>query len=193
MLLLLRHRLLRALGLGQLLAALSAGATSALLVVLAEEHLRTGGRGYGLLLGAIGVGAALGPLALLRLIRHPARPVFVFGPFALRGVVDLVLASTTAVPVAAAALAVYGVGTSTGAVTFNSLLQAEVPDAFRGRTFASMDVLWQGGRLASLGLGGLLADLHGIEVVYYSGGALLLAAAAAGLMARPGPSAGPPR
>lgn len=44
---LLRERLLRALAAGQLLAALSAGATSALLVVLAEEHLGVTGRGYG--------------------------------------------------------------------------------------------------------------------------------------------------
>ena len=42
-------------------------------------------------------------------------------------------------------------------------------------------MLWQGGRLLSLAVGGALADLYGIEAVYYLGGALLLAAAAAGL------------
>ena len=178
---LVQHRLLRALAIGQFLAALSAGATSALLVVLAKEHLGVSGRGYGLLIGAIGIGAALGPLVLLRLIRNPARPLFVFGPYGLRGVVDLALASVASVPFAAGALALYGVGTSTGAVTFNSMLQAEAPDHVRGRVFASMDVLWQGGRLLSLAVGGALADLYGIEAVYYLGGTLLLAAAAAGL------------
>lgn len=176
-----RNRLLRALATGQLLAALSAGATSALLVVLAEDHLGATGSQYGLLIAAIGIGAALGPLALLRLIRQPRRPLFVFGPFALRGVVDIVLAAVTALPLAAAALVVYGIGTSTGAVTFNSMLQAETPEQVRGRVFASMDVLWQGGRLISLGVGGVLADRYGIQVVYYLGGALLLAAASAGL------------
>lgn len=180
----LQDRLLRALATGQLLAALSAGATSALLVVLAEEHLGVAGRGYGLLIGAIGIGAALGPLVMLRLIRDPARPLFVFGPFGLRGLVDLVLATVTAVPVAAAALVAYGVGTSTGAVTFNSMLQATTEDQFRGRVFASMDVLWQGGRLISLGVGGVLADLYGIQIVYYLGGLLLLAAMAAGLLTK---------
>jgi len=178
---LVHHRLLRALAVGQFLAALSAGATSALLVVLAKEHLGVSGRGYGLLLGGIGIGAALGPLVLLRLIRNPARPLFVFGPYGLRGVVDLALASVASVPFAAGALALYGVGASTGAVTFNSMLQAETPEHVRGRVFASMDVLWQGGRLLSLAVGGALADLYGIEAVYYLGGALLLAAAAAGL------------
>lgn len=186
---LVQHRLLRALATGQLLAALSAGATSALLVVLAEDHLGATGSQYGLLIGAIGIGAALGPLALLRLIREPRRPVFVFGPFALRGVVDLIIASVTAIPLAAAALVVYGMGTSTGAVTFNSMLQAETPEQVRGRVFASMDVLWQGGRLISLAVGGLLADRYGIQVVYYLGGLLLLAAAGAGIpVSRPGRS-----
>jgi len=152
-LVLVRHPLLRTLAVVQFLAALSAGATSALLVVLAREHLGVTGRGYGLLVGAIGVGAALGPLVLLRLVRNPTRPLFVFGPFGLRGLVDVALASTTSVPLAAGALALYGVGTSTGAVTFNSVLPAETPEHVRGRVFASMDVLWQSGRLLSLGLG----------------------------------------
>lgn len=178
---LIRHRMLRALAVGQLLAALSAGATSALLVVLAKDHLGVTGRGYGLLIAAIGIGAAMGPLLMLRFIRNPARPVFVFAPFGLRGVVDLVLATVTAVPVAAASLVAYGVGTSTGAVTFNSMLQAEAPEHVRGRVFATMDLLWQTGRLISLGIGGILADTYGIQAVYYLGGALLLAAAAAGL------------
>ena len=177
---LVRDRLLRALAVAQLLAALSAGATSALLVVYAREALDVTGSGYGLLLGAIGVGAALGPLVLLRLIGSPRRPAFVFGPFAVRGVVDLTLASTSRLPVAAGALVGYGVATSTGAVTFTSMLQAQTPDHLRGRVFASMDVLWQTGRLASLGIGGVLADAIGISAVYLLGGVLLLVAAVYG-------------
>ena len=178
--LLARDPLLRALGAGQLLAALSAGATSALLVVLARDHLDLPPSRYGLLLGAIGVGAALGPLVLVRLIDDARRPLFVFGPYALRGAVDLLLAAVTAVPVAMAALLVYGVGTSTGAVTFNALLQAHTPAHLRGRVFASFDLVWQLGRLASLALGGVLADTLGIGAVYYAGGVLLLGAAVVG-------------
>ncbi|MEJ7741285.1 MAG: MFS transporter [Nocardioidaceae bacterium] len=166
---LVRYRLLRALALGQVLAALSAGATSALLIVLAEERLGVTGGGYGLLIAAIGIGAALGPLALLRLVRNPARPLFVFGSFGLRGLVDLLLATVTVVPGAAASLVVYGVGTSTGAVTFNSMVQTETPERFRARVFASMDLIWQAGRLISLGVGGVLADAYGIQAVYYVG------------------------
>jgi MFS family permease len=187
-------RLLRALGAGQLLAALSAGATSALLVVLAREHLGLPASGYGLLLGAIGGGAVLGPFLLTRLVDNPRRPAFVFGPYVIRGLVDVALATFTALPLALAALAIYGLGTSTGAVTFNSLLQAHTPAHVRGRIFASFDVFWQLGRLVSLLTGGLLAAAAGIQAVYYLGGAMLLLAAAIGWMgirsrARPDPAA----
>jgi len=171
--------LLKALAAGQFLAALSAGATSALLVVLAQERLGGGG-GYGLLVAAIGLGAAIGPLLLLKRIKNPRRPLFVFGPYAVRGVVDLVLAAVTALPLAAAALVVYGLSTSTGNVTFSSLVQSRVPDELRGRAFAGFDVLWQSGRMLSLLGGGLLADTVGIRAVYLLGGLLLLAAAAVG-------------
>lgn len=177
-------RRLRALAAGQTLAALSAGATSALLVVYVRDHLDAPPSGYGIAIGAIGVGAAAGPLLLVRLIRDPTRPGWVFGPFAVRGGVDLVLASVATLPPAAAALAVYGLGTSTGAVTFNSMLQATVPDAVRGRVMATFDITWQTGRLASLGIGGLLADQLGIRAVYYLGGVLLILAAALAPLAR---------
>lgn len=171
--------LLKALAAGQFLAALSAGATSALLVVLAQERLGGVG-GFGILIACIGGGAALGPLLLLRRITDPRRPLFVFGPYAVRGVVDLVLAVVTALPLAAAALVVYGLSTSTGAVTFSSLVQSRVSEDLRGRAFAGFDVLWQTGRMISLVGGGLLADTVGIRAVYLLGGLLLLAAAAVG-------------
>jgi predicted MFS family arabinose efflux permease len=178
-------RLLRLLALVQLLAALSAGATSALLVVLAGRHLRVGPDGFGLLLAAIGVGAALGPLLLARLVSNPRQPALVFGPLLLRGLVDLMLASTRSLAIAMGALAAYGVGTSTGMVAYNALLQVEVAPQARGRVFAGFDLLWQAGRLASLGLGGVVADALGIRAVYYMGGLLLLLAGAIGLAGLP--------
>ncbi len=174
--------LLKALAAGQFLAALSAGATSALLVVLAQDRLG-GGEGFGVLVAAIGVGAALGPILLLRRVSDPRRPLFVFGPYAVRGVVDLVLAVVTTVPLAAGALVFYGLSTSTGNVTFSSLIQSRVPADLRGRAFAGFDMLWQIGRLLSLLGGGLLADAVGIQAVYLLGGLLLLVAAAIGALA----------
>ena len=186
-----RDRLLRALAIAQTLAALSAGATSALLVVLAADQLNVAGVGYGFMLSAIAVGAFCGPLLLTRLGARARSPRVLFGAFGLRGVVDLVLARVTALPGAVAALGVYGVGTSVGNVTFNSTLQSHVPEQMRGRVFAAFDLIWQAMRLASLLLGGLLADTLGIRAVFYIGGILLLTAALAGAMTA-GPSRRPP-
>jgi MFS family permease len=177
-----RHsRLLATLAGVQALAALSAGATSALLVVLAERHLQVGPARFGLLLGAIGVGAGFGPLVLARLGGDVRRPSWLFGPYLLRGLVDLVLAASSSFGVALGALGVYGVGTSTGNVTYNSVLGTVVPDRLRGRVFAFYDVVWQSGRLASIAVGGVLADAIGIRAVYVFGGALLLVAGMMGM------------
>ncbi len=180
-------RLLSTLAGVQALAALSAGATSALLVVLAEEHLGVGAGRFGLLLGAIAVGAGLGPLVLRRLLSDPRRPTLLFGPHLLRGGVDLTLAASSSFPVALGALGAYGVGTSTGMVTYNSLLQTTVPEPVRGRIFAFYDVVWQAARLVSIGVGGVLADAVGIRAVYVLGGTLLVAAGVVGLARLPRP------
>lgn len=173
------HPLLARLAAVQVLASLSTGATSGLLVVLAADALGVGASGFGLLLGAIGVGAVLGP-ALLRHSIKPGERRWLFGPYAVRGGVDLVLATTSIPLVAGGSLAVYGMSTSTGMIAYQSTLQSAVTGRLRGRVFALFDVLWSGGRLVSLGAGGLLADTIGIRAVYVIGALLLLGAAAVG-------------
>ena len=165
----------------QALAALSAGATSALLVVLSERHLGAGAGRFGLLIAAIGIGAGTGPLLLRRLIADPRRPAVLFGPYLLRGGVDLGLVATSNFGLAMGALGLYGIGTSTGMVTYNSLLQTTVPDRLRGRTFAFYDVVWQTCRLMSIAAGGVLADAFGVRAVYVVGGLLLFGAGGLGL------------
>lgn len=173
------HPLLARLAVVQVLASLSAGATSGLLVVLAGDELDIGPSGFGALLAAIGTGAVIGPALLRRSIR-PAQRRWLFGPYAVRGVVDLVLAATQNPLLAGGSLVAYGASTSTGMIAYHSTLQTEVPGRLRGRAFALFDVLWNGARLISLGVGGLLADAVGIRAVYLVGGFLLLLAATVG-------------
>ena len=176
------HPLLARLAVVQVLASLSAGATSGLLVVLAADALEVGASGFGLLLAAIGVGAVAGPALLRRWIR-PSQRRWLFGPFAVRGGVDLVLAATSSPLVAGSMLVAYGTSTSTGMIAYQSTLQTLVPADVRGRAFAWYDVLWNAARLVSLGLGGLVADAVGIRAVYIAAGLLLLAAAGYGATA----------
>jgi len=124
-------------------------------------------------------------MVLRRFTANPRRPAMLFGPYLLRGGVDLSLAASSNFGVGLVALGVYGVGTSTGMVTYNSLLQLTVPERLRGRIFAFYDVVWQSARLMSIGIGGVLADALGIRAVYVLGGLLLLAAGALGLARLP--------
>lgn len=177
-----RDPLLARLAIVQVLASMSAGATSGLLVVLAERWLGVGSGGFGTLLAAIGIGAAVGPLLLRRLI-EPGDKRWLFGPFATRGGVDLTLAAVGNPVVAGGALVIYGMSTSTGMVAYQSTLQTLVPAETRGRAFAFYDVLWNAARLISLAAGGLLAEVADIRLVYVVSAVLLFAAAAVGLTA----------
>ena len=162
------------------LAALATGGTSALLVVLASRHLHLPPAGFSWLLLAIGAGALVGPFLLPR--RFGADPRLVFWPYVWRGLGDILLALLTPFPIALFLLFTYGLGTSTGAVTYSTVVQQRIPDRLRGRVFATLDVVWATGEIASIGLAGLLVDHVGIVAVYVGGGALLMLAGGLGLL-----------
>jgi MFS family permease len=165
----------------QSLASLAVGATSALLIVLAERHLHLPASGFAWLIAAIGVGALLGPLIPNTLATDYRDARWLFVPYVIRGIGDVLLAVVTQLPLALFILFVYGLNTSTGIVVFNSAVQGAVPDAVRGRTFTLLDMSWNAARLLSLALGGVLVDLIGIRPVYWIGGGLLAVAGLLGL------------
>ena len=166
----------------QALASFATGATGAMLVVLSEQQLRLSPSGFAWLIGAIGVGALLGPLIPNILARDYRDARWLFVPYVIRGVVDMLLATFTALPIALLLLFVYGLNTSTGIVVFNATLQEAIPDRVRGRVFTLLDITWNGMRLLSLAIGGALVDLVGIQALYWVGGALLLVAGLLGLV-----------
>ncbi len=169
----------------QALASFATGGTSALLVVLSARHLHLPADRFALLLIAIGFGALVGPFLLPRLRGADAR--LIFWPYIWRGIGDILLGLLTPLPVALAILVAYGIGTSTGAVTYGTVLQRRVPDRIRGRVFATLDVVWSAGEIASIGVAGLLVDRIGITAIYLGGGAILVLAGLIGVVwAAPG-------
>lgn len=166
----------------QALASLATGATGAMLVVLSERHLQQPPAGFAWLIGAIGVGALLGPLIPNTLARDYRDARWLFVPYVIRGVGDVLLAIFTPLPTALVLLFIYGLNTSTGMVVFNSTVQGVVPEAVRGRVFTLLDVTWSAMRLLSLALGGLLVDALGIQFLFWVGGALLAATGGLGLL-----------
>jgi MFS family permease len=165
----------------QALAALAVGATSALLVVLAQGSYRLDGTGYGLWLGAIGAGALVGPLLVPMVSRFRMHQVIGVA-YVIRGAGDIGLSALSHGALGALLLGVYGANTSSGMVAFQTFVQREVPETMRGRAFALLDVAWQSGRLVSIMLGSALASSIGIRAVFGIGGALLIVAGVVGLL-----------
>lgn len=165
----------------QALAALSTGATGAMLIVLAEQHLHLSPSGFAWVIGAIGVGALLGPLIPNSLAQDYRDSRWLFVPYIIRGIVDLLLATFTSLSLAILLLFVYGLNTSTGIVVFNSTVQTAVPDAVRGRVFTLLDITWNAARLLSLLVGGILVDVVGIQPLFWAGGAMLIGTGLLGL------------
>ena len=162
------------------LASFATGGTAALLVVLSAQHLRLQPAQFAWLLLAIGVGALVGPFLLPRLLG--ADPRLLFWPYVWRGIGDVLLGTLTSLPIALVILVTYGIGTATGAVTYSTVLQRRVPDAMRGRVFATLDVVWATGEIASIGVAGFLSDRVGIAAVYIGGGGILALAGGIGLL-----------
>ena len=165
----------------QALASLATGATSALLVVLAERHLQLAPAGFAWLIAAIGVGALVGPFIPNTFARDFRDARWLFVPYVIRGIGDVLIATVAGLPVALAILFVYGLNTSTGMVVFNSTLQTVIPEHVRGRVFTLLDVTWNASRLVSLAVGAVLVDVIGIRPVYWIGGTLLAASGILGL------------
>jgi MFS family permease len=165
----------------QAVASLAVGATGALLVVLSERFLHLPPSGFAWLILAIGVGALVGPLIPNTLAKDYRNARWLFVPYLIRGVGDILLATIRSVPVALFLLFVYGLNTSTGMVVFSSTVQGAVPDAMRGRVFTLLDVTWSLMQLLSLAIGGVLVDLVEVQAVYWAGGALLFVAGVLGL------------
>ncbi len=176
-----RDRLVSRLLLVQTLASLAVGATGALLVVLAEQHLGLDPAGFAWLIGAIGMGALIGPLIPNAFARDYRDARWLFTPYIIRGIGDVLIAILTPLPIALVILFIYGLNTSTGMVVFSATVQGAVPDAVRGRVFTLLDVVWNAMRLLSLAAGAVLVDLIGIQPVYWLGGALLALAGGLGL------------
>jgi MFS family permease len=165
----------------QAVASFAVGATGALLIVLSERFLQLPPSGFAWLIGAIGVGALLGPLIPNTFARNYHNARWLFVPYLIRGIGDVLLATLRPLPFALLLMFIYGLNTSTGMVVFNSTVQDAVPDAVRGRVFTLLDVTWSLMQLLSLAVGGLVVAQVGIRPVYWGGGALLVVAGALGL------------
>lgn len=143
----LRHPVIRPLTLAGTLNSIAAGGVTGLVVVLAVEQLDASADGDvpGLLLTAVAVGGFLAAVALPRLLRVVRLGVVTVGSLALGLPAVLVLAVAPGVPVAFAALLVWGLATTLVVLNGISTRQQLTPDRLQARVNTSARMLAWGG------------------------------------------------
>jgi MFS family permease len=118
-----------------------AGGVLLLLTIFGQRVFPVAGTagGIGVLYGARGIGAGLGPIALRWVLgQQPATLRRSIGPaYFVVGAFYIALAASPVLPVAAIAVLCAHLGGSVLWVFSTVLLQIEVPDRFRGRVFAA--------------------------------------------------------
>jgi dTMP kinase len=144
------HPLVRAMTIGIVLAFAGAGAVMSLGPVFAQSTLKAGATGFGYLMIALGVGMAIG-MASMGWVTKRIEKENLFGLALLvsAGCLFLLAAMPT---IATAALFTVPMGAAGGLawVSGYTLLQENVSDEFRGRTFATLNVMVRVGLFLSL-------------------------------------------
>jgi MFS family permease len=151
-------------------------------VVLAKDAFDAGDFGYGLLVGATGLGLALGSLFAGSFLETRALSTVYAGAIAVVAVGMSAAAVSPGVWVAAACIVVVGAGNGTAVVCNALLVQRGAPDELRGRAFTVL----MSSNYVVLGIGmlaaGPLTDALGARAVWGIAGALSAVAAVIGLV-----------
>jgi MFS family permease len=146
------------------------------LPVMAARVLNVGSNGLGLLFASMGAGALIAALAVATLAR-PRLRVLIGGGMVL-GAAELALASTTAFPIALAAVFFCGVGAIATTASANSLVQITVPGPLRGRVMSVYTTVFAGSSPIGNGLTGGVGGLWGTPAALLMNGAICFGAQA---------------
>jgi MFS family permease len=151
---------------------------SVLMPVFAESILHGGARGLGLLMGASGLGALGGALSLVRRKGVSGLGRWVATATAAFGVALILFSLSRTFWLSAALLIPVGAAVMVEMASSNTLIQAMVPDALRGRVMAVYSMMFMG--MAPFGalFAGWLAERVGAPETVAAGGMVCVIAGA---------------
>ncbi len=149
-----------------------------LMPVFADAVFHRGSRGLGFLTGAMGIGAAIGTLALARRTKTAGLTEVIFYSALILGSAFIVFASSSSFFVALLLMTAAGFAVMRQNASANTLIQTLIPDEYRGRIMAlyAMTVVGVGpfGSLAA----GAAADRIGSRWTMAASGVVILISAA---------------
>ncbi|HET6530472.1 MAG TPA: MFS transporter [Actinoplanes sp.] len=147
----------------------------ALLPLVASRGLGLGSGGYGVLLGAVGVGAVIGALLLPRLrARWSLNRLLLIAGTAFAAVLVVLALSRSEVAVVVALLPA-GVAWVMVLASVNAAMQLFLPGWVRARGLAVYQMVFAGAQAAGALAWGALSDATGLVVTHLVAGALMLA------------------
>jgi MFS family permease len=166
--------LMRRLLLRNMLWTLPASAVWGLLPVVANRQLGLGAGGYGLLLGALGVGAVVGAFVLAPL-RHKLSWTYLVGGCSLLYALCMVSTGLSSSPWAVFAVLVVAGGCWMAVMSsFMATAQVGLPLWIRARGIATYLLVFQGGQALGAYLWGEVADVSGVGRAMVISGVVLV-------------------
>jgi len=140
--------------------------------LFARNVLHEGAHGFGLLMGALGMGAVIGALALTFAgPRRPSVPLVIGGALVAAGAV-LALSAVRQFWLAATALLVIGCAQIVFSTSANSTLQMTAPDQLRGRVMSLYAFVFVGSSPFGSLFVGSVAEKSGVPAACAIGGGL---------------------
>jgi dTMP kinase len=146
---------------GMSAAIFGAGAVISLGPLHVRENLRGGASGFGVLVTALGIGAAVGVLSLETIARRiPRESVY---PYALvmAGAALLLGSAVTTVTAAAAFMCLVGLAAAPAYIAGVTVVHHETEDYYRGRSFAALLSLTRLAMMVALGASPIVAGTLG--------------------------------
>ena len=148
-----------------------------LMPVFAENVLHSGARGLGILMGASGIGALVGSIALAMRSSVRGLGTWVAVSAGAFGATLALFALSRSMVLSAIALIPVGAMMMVQMASSNTLIQSMVPDALRGRVMAVYSMMFMGmGPVGSL-LAGSVAERAGAPLAVAAGGIISIAGA----------------
>jgi dTMP kinase len=183
------HPMIRAMTVGIVIAFAGVGAVISLGPVFAQYSLNAGSTGFGILITAFGIGMGTGMGLMTSLARLLEKEkLFVVAMLGTAGCAVVVAAMPT-LGLAALFTVPMGVGTGLTWVTGYTMLQENVTDEYRGRTFATLTISARMALFAALvafpalaaaigpltfTVGGRELDLSGVRIALWVGAAVVI-------------------
>jgi len=159
-----------------------ASALWALLPLVASKQLGLDSNGYGLLLGALGVGSVAGAFVIPKARARLGSNVTVMIASAVFGVVTVVSAVSTSLPITLIVLAFGGVGWIAVIASLNGSVQAFLPAWVRSRGLSVYQLVLFGSTAGGSALVGGIAQAVGVVPTSVGAGAVVVLVAASQLV-----------